>query len=369
MKIKGTYISAAFVALALGAWLASGDILIGGGGDADAGNAAQAQEKTETETAAPFRVRVIDVTASDRDAVLSARGRTEAVARVEVKAETGGIIAERAVAKGAQVAAGDLLCRIEAGARQPRLLQAKAQLAQAQFDHDAASRLAKGGFGAEQRVQATKAALDAARASVAEAELELSRIEIRAPFAGIVQDPVAETGDMLPVGQTCATIIRIDPMLVVTQISEQDVGKLRKGATAQVQTVTGARKEGVIRYIAPSSEPQTRTFRVEVEVANTDGALLDGVTARLEIPLTAESAHRLPSSALSIADDGQIGVKTVTGDNRVAFVPVTILGDDGEHIWVGGLPEQVTVILIGHDYVRDGSRVEPVRAAAGEQAS
>ncbi len=366
MKIKGSYLAATLVAAGLGAWLLSGDLIVGGTVDADRADAdAAGAEQAATPL---FRVRVQDFTAGERAAVLPVRGRTEARSKVEVRVETGGMVAERMAAKGAVVAPGDPLCRIETGAREARLLQARAQLAQAEFDNDGATRLAKRGFGAEQRVQATKAALDAARAVVADAELELARTRVNAPIRGIVQDPVAEVGDMLSVGQTCATVVDTDPMLVIAQVSERDVGRLTVGMEAGVSVVTGAEAAGRVRYIAPSADQATRTFRVEVEVPNPEGALRDGVTARIAVPLPATPAHKLPSSALSLADNGEIGIKALGDDDTVAFLPVQLLGDDGDGVWVAGLPDTVTVVTVGHEYVAAGTQVEPVREQTAEGA-
>jgi multidrug efflux system membrane fusion protein len=75
-------------------------------------------------------------------------------------------------------------------------------------------------------------------------------------------------------------------------------------------------------------------------------------------------AHLLPPSTLVLSDDGDIGVRTVSTDNRVSFKPVSIIADTRNGIWVDGLPLEVTIITVGQEYVGDGALVEPVLNAA-----
>jgi len=71
-------------------------------------------------------------------------------------------------------------------------------------------------------------------------------------------------------------------------------------------------------------------------------------------------AHRIPSGILSLDDNGVIGIRTVGADERVEFKRVTLIDDTPEGLWVTGLPEKITVITVGQDYVKEGQKVEPV---------
>ena len=70
-------------------------------------------------------------------------------------------------------------------------------------------------------------------------------------------------------------------------------------------------------------------------------------------------AHRLPQSALTLNNDGQLGVRLVGPDDIVAFAPVEVLRDEVDGIWVSGLPERADVIVVGQDFVTRGVRVKP----------
>lgn len=352
-------------------WLLSGDIIIGGQSDSQAAvgegkeiSAERSADSTKTSDTPLFRVRTRTMSAKPRDAMLVIRGRTEADAKVQIKAETPGIVEALPVNKGDSVKKGALLCRIEEGARQAKVLEAKALLAQAEADYDAQTGLASRGHTAQLKVIEYQAKLDTAKAGLKTAELDLERTRLNAPFAGIVEDQPAEIGDYLSVGGTCASLVSVDPMLVVGSISERDIGKVRTGLTAFARLVTGEKVEGSIQFISPSSDPRTRTFRIELEVPNSKGQIRDGITADIHISLQTPAAHLLPPAILTLNDAGEIGVRAVETGDIVRFRPVTILSDGKEGVWVAGLPEKVRIITVGQDYVTDGQKVIAVGIAA-----
>lgn len=366
--MRNSYIWAVIITVAIAGWLASGDVIVGGRSDTASATSETGGDRgdrtvasgADTEEDELFRVRVQTLRAADRTAVLKVRGRTEADQRVRLRAQTPGLVETLPVTLGDHVRAGDVLCRLETGSREAHVLRARAAVAQVELDHDAASRLSEKGYAAETKVRATKAALDAARATLKEMEVELERTEVRAPFDGVVDSVPAEIGSMLAIGDVCAEIVASDPMLVIAQVSERDVGTLETGMSGTARLVTGDTAEGKLRYIAPTADPATRTFRIELAVSNPDWRLRDGVTAEMEIPLETARAHRFSPAILALDDKGVIGVKTIEEDDRVGFMPVRLLGNEDGVVWVEGLPDPVTVITVGQDYVVEGERVEPV---------
>ncbi len=369
-RIRSSHILAAVICAVVVAWMATGEVIVAGTPSADSLTPNEDGIATtigEAGPEKPFRVAVETFHATDRRSSLMLRGRTEADATVAVRAETAGLVTARPVQKGAKVAVGDLLCALDRGAREARLAQARAALAQAEFDYSAASHLSERGFTAETRVKALKASLDAAGATVSEAEIELSRTEIKSPIAGTVASPIAEVGDLLSAGATCATVIDADPMLIIGQVSERDVAKLSLGMEASARLVTGETVTGRIRYIAPAADAATRTFRVDIDAPNPDGALRDGVTALAEIPLAPVRGHLVSPAILVLDDQGRVGVRTADrATGKVAFLPVAILGQSENGMWIGGLPDEATLITVGQEYVKAGSVVEIAETEAGK---
>ena len=68
-------------------------------------------------------------------------------------------------------------------------------------------------------------------------------------------------------------------------------------------------------------------------------------------------AHKLPQTALTLDNDGNLGAR-LNIENRVQFMPVTVLRDEERGVWVAGLPEKVEVIVVGQEFVTDGQLLE-----------
>lgn len=362
MRLNLSVLLAAGIAGGVGLWMWSGTLVVGGLGD-PAHAAPPIAERQNAAGEKPFRVQVTRLTAEPRSAMLEVRGSTEAFAKVSVRAETAGRIVERPAREGGTVSTGDVLCVIDRGTREARVLEAKAALAQASADHDAATQLSSKGFATENRVAALKAALDAADARLQEAELELDRTIIRSPISGVVESPMARVGDHLSIGAACGTVVDSDPMIAIGQVSELNIAGLSLNMPATVELADGTKMAGHVRYIAPAANADTRTFRIEVELPNPEGLARDGVTAVTRLEMARGLAHRVSPAILTLDDDGRVGVRSVDAENRVRFLPVAIAGGESDGIWITGLPETVNVITVGQDFAGEGQIVEPVMSA------
>lgn len=339
-----------------------------------AGRTDTTPELAETTSAQPdetagdlVAVVALRSSASEIDSAVIVRGRTEAARQVDVRSETSGLVISDPLRKGNFTTAGQVLCQLDPGTRPAglaeangRLAEANARLADAEINLNAASRLSEGGFAAETRLTAASAAAESARAgvqsaeaAVAAAEKELDRLKIAAPFAGLLETDAAETGSLLQPGSLCATIIQLDPMKLVGFVPEADVNRVNLGSPAGARLATGREVLGKVTFISRSADQTTRTFRVEVEVDNSDRSIRDGQTAEIFIASDGESAHKIPASALTLNDQGRMGVRVVEND-RASFVPVSIVRDTVEGMWVSGLEQDADVIVVGQEFVTDG---------------
>lgn len=334
------------------------------------------------------------------DAVLL-RGQTKAARQVEVRAETSATVISEPLRKGAFVNKGDLLCELDPGTRQATLAEARARLSEARsrvpeasarvaeanamFDEamvnfNAASKLSEDGYASETRLKAAQASvrsaeagiaaaesgletahsgIESAAAAVAAAEREIARLTITAPFEGLLESDAAELGSLMQPGSLCATIIQLDPIKVVAFVPETEVNRVKVDAEAGAQLVTGEVVAGQVTFLSRSADPTTRTFEVEITVPNPELALRDGQTATIAISSDGAKAHKLPQSALTLNNEGTLGVRTVEEDNVVDFRPVKLLRDEVSGVWLSGLPETVDIIVVGQDFVTKGVKVSP----------
>lgn len=356
LPIKLPHILAIGLTAGVAYYMYGGTIILSGTGPAAPGEDVRATD-TVNDGSVLFAVRARDFEAQDRPNALVVRGRTMADASIAVTAETGGRVVEVAVREGQQVAAGDVLCRLDEAARRASLAQARAALEQSEVELAAARSLAQSGFGAQNRVAGLQAAYDGAQAMLEQQELDLARTIITAPVDGLVQLPLAETGAQLAQGALCATLLDTDPLVITGQVSERSIASIAVGMGAQATLVTGENVEGTVAFISAAADDQTRTFRVDIDVPNPDNLLRAGITSEASIALPATRGHLLPLSALGLDDAGILGIHTLNEENIVAFKPITILGDQVDGVWVSGLEERERVIVIGQDYVQPGQEV------------
>lgn len=350
--MKKSYLIAVAITLLIAAWVFSGHIWPSASRASQSdGTAAPARGEEKT----TVRGRVFRSRDHVADVVL--RGRTGALRSVRIKAQTDGRVVALPVEKGARVKAGQLICRLAVDDREARLAQARALVGQRQLEFDAAAQLAAKGYRAETQVAGAKAQLDAAKAQVAQREVELTYTRIVAPFDGVIDDRPAEIGDYLQKGQECAIIVDEDPYLVVGEVSERNVAAISVGDRGKVRLLDGAEIEGKVRFIARIANPATRTFRIELEVANPGRRLRDGLTAEIRVAVRSATAHEISPALLVLDELGRVGVRIVDGDETVRFAPVEIVGDTPDGMWVTGLPDEVTIITVGQEFVKAGEKI------------
>ena len=356
--MKRSYIIAGVLALAAAGWMASGQL--GDSGEPKTGRKPPA-DLSLVRTVPTVRVRRQSAEPYTLEVIL--RGRTQATRKVDVKAETHGRIVELTVAKGDRVKAGDVIARLSPEDRPARLVEATALREQRRLEYKASRALSQKGYRAETQLAAAKAALEAAKAAITRAEIEVRNTVIRAPFDGVVSDRMAEMGDFIDKGDAIARILDLDPLLAVAQIGERDMGQVWVGGPAQVTLVDGSQIDGTVRFVAAEADTTTRTFRIEVELPNPTAAVADGLTAELRLRLGMIAAHRVSPAILMLTDDGVLGVKTLGMGDKAYFHPVRIIGDGPDGVWLSGLPDRVTLITVGQDFVTEGQSVRPIDEA------
>ena len=352
VQVNRSVLTSLGVLLAIGLWVGSGVF----NGDANTVKPAQAI-KTRSADETPFRVIAREISAGETTSIVRLQGRTEADRIVTLASETSGTIVNLPTPKGRRVQKGQLICEIDAGARAAMLAEAKAKRDAARINYEASQRLFEKGHISKSQRATSKANFDAAAAAVKMHQVELSRTRIKAPFDGILDQLPLKAGAFIAPGQPCGTLIDKDPLLVVAHVAESQITKIRNGAPASAILATGENVTGFVRYIAESPSLATRTFQIEVEVENKNFLLRDGVSADLEIESERVRASQIPRSALTLDDNGRLGVRVLEGE-IVAFREVAILSDQSDYSTVTGLGETEVVIISGGDFTRAGQRVD-----------
>lgn len=340
------------IALLLVIWLATG--LFTGNSNVD-------DEPRAEEEAAPLtEVRVRQIAARNYPLRVMVKGRTEADRTVDVKAEITGQVEEILVERGELVKAGDAICRLALEDRDLLLKEAEAAVAEAKLEYDGALRLKTDGFQSETEIAEARARLETTQAMLLRRKINREKTAIRAPFDGLVDERPVEVGTLMRPGDTCATILDMDPLVITGQVSEADVANIQPQTPVVARLSTGEKLHGQIRYVSRRANDVTRTFRVEAAVNNPGMRMFSHVTTELTIDTHEVPAHLISSSLLMLDDEGKLGLRLVDRDNQVRFYNVDIVGDADEGVWVTGLPETATLITVGQEYVGNGEQVKVV---------
>ena len=348
-------------------WLLSGGIVIAVALWLISGQASESNEPeisrgdvSAEAVATKGAVRVRTQAAENVQRTITVNGKTAPARMVELAAETDGRIVSIGADRGANVDRGGIIARLDERDRKARLAQAEATVKQREVEYEGRSKLKSESYVSEAQLQEAVALLEAAKAELKRAELDLEYMNIRAPFPGALQSRVVEVGDFLKRGDPIATFVDNRRIIVSANLSEFDARYVDVGDAAEASLATGETVRGLIRYVAPVADEATRTFGVELEIDNSDGALRIGGTAELRIPAEGVLAHRISPSLLTLDDAGSVGVKIVNENGLVEFVVADIALSSSDSVWLTGLPQQATIITVGQGYVANGSLVDAV---------
>jgi membrane fusion protein, multidrug efflux system len=349
-----SWIYSASIAILVTIWLLSGQT----GGDEDTTSAiASAAHLSDT---AKSRVRVRTQIAEEVTRTVVVNGKTAPARIAQLSAETEGRVTSIGAERGANVSRGEIIVRLDERDRAARLAEARATVKQREVEYEARAKLKTASYVSEAQLQEGLARLEAARAELTRAQLDLDYMLVRAPFDGAIQARSVEVGDFLKVGDPIATFVDNRTIIVSANVSEFDARFVQVGETAQAELATGERVRGKIRYVAPVADEATRTFTVELEIDNRDGALRAGGTAELYIPAESVMAHRISPSLLTLDDAGNVGIKIINDASEVEFVVADIALSSNDGVWIAGLPETARIITVGQGFVSTGAVVDAI---------
>ncbi len=358
--MKKSFFIAVFILLLATVWVLSGVL-----GNKD--NNAEVNEvvSSNSEPEQPQAKKEIEVRVADLEAQLMkddviVTGRTQASRKVNLSAEISGQIVSILVEKGGIVSKGAIIAKLGTQDRGARVSEADQLVKQRQIQYNASKDLSEKGFNSKVRLAEARAQLESARAQLKQARVNLSNINIKAPFGGVINDQMVEIGDYVSPGTNIVSLVDLNPIEISGFLTEKQLMGVSTGVESGIEFLDGQKVQGTINYIASVADEQTRTFQMEVSVANPELKIKEGLTAKIKIPLAQVEAYKISPSILSLSDKGSIGVKIVDENNVVKFMPARLLKDTPEYLWIGGLPEKIRLITVGQEFVVEGQTVNPV---------
>lgn len=333
---------------------------------------------------APIPVNVVAVAVGAVPLDLKYSARTRGEREVEVHARVSGILLKRYYREGQQVAANDLLFRIDpapfaAEVSRLRGLEAveQARLVEATAQHERILALAAKGIVSKRDRDAAvaayataRASADAARAALRQAELNLSYTDVRAPIAGTTGRESRSEGSLVEAGDDSSlltTLVQADRLLVDFSLPEQEAAMVRtamdKGPVAvRLATANAGELAETARlaFVDARVDADTGTVPAQATLDNRRGLVAPGqfVFARIEGQSSATGIH-IPARAVLNSADGTL-VWALDKDSKAQPRPVRVGHATGNLVEiVDGLAAGDRVIVDGILKVQPGAPVKP----------
>jgi membrane fusion protein (multidrug efflux system) len=347
----------------------------------------------------PPEVYVADVVQKDVPIYMELVGQTKGSQDVEIRARVEGYLDSVNFTEGSFVRKGALLYQIDPKPLEASLARAKADMATAQArlekTNNDVTRLRP--LAAQQAVsqqeldnslaaqEAARAQVDAQRAAVDKATLDLGYTHIRSPLDGLVGTTNVKPGNLVGRGESTllTTVSQVDPILFRAGISEaeylrlarrREETKARRAEGPGIELIladgTVHPEKGSVDAIERAVDPTTGTLAVQVRFANPQKLIRPGQygRARFESELK-KGALLVPQRAVAELQN-LYSVAVVGSDNKVAFRNVKV-GPRVDGLWVieEGLKPGEKVVVEGLQKVREGAVVTPKPVAAAATVS
>lgn len=238
--------------------------------------------------------------------------------------------------------------------------QLKVRLDNIEREYNRAVQLLEIGGGTQQSVDQLKTELDAAKRQY---DNMVENTVLVSPINGVVTARNYDPGDMtgaLPI----LTVEQLQPVKVLVNVSEGDFTKVKKGMKVDIRLdVYGEEKfAGTVALIHPTIDPATRTFTVEIDIANRDERVRPGMFARVEMNFGSENRVVVPDRAVVKQSGSGNRYVYVYSDGKVSYNKVE-LGQrlDNAYEVISGVENGAEVVITGQARLVNGGSVDVIK--------
>ena len=237
-------------------------------------------------------------------------GFSEASRIVIIKSQVEGKVSSKTFEKGKFYKAGSQLVLVDPEDKIAKLKEMEALLNQRKKEYEVAEKLFEKGFRSEVKLSESRTNFENALALFEKSQVELNNTKILTPFDSTIEDSYVELGDYVKKGDNIAKIVDLDPIFIKINVTENEIGNLRLNQKTLIK-ISDKSYKGNINYISKTSDPLTRNFKVEIQINNANKKIISGLSSEVIVSLSEEDAYLIPSSLISLDNQGKIGVKVV----------------------------------------------------------
>jgi RND family efflux transporter MFP subunit len=271
-------------------------------------------------------------------------------------------VIELPISEGSLVQAGQPVILLDKNGPTSRFKQSEAMYLDAKDNYEKMGELFKQGAISEQTYNSLKTSFEVAKANYTAAK---QQVELTSPISGVLTDLSVNVGQYAPLGVPLATVAQTNKMRLTIYVDGRSAMYIKNSQTVRV-TVDNSSSDslwyvGDVTEVAKSADPDTRQFRVEIQIDNEEGMLSPGMYARATI-ITAElnNALTVPKESVFMIE-GVSKVYTLSSNSHAKEQTVTVGESTSEFIQIlSGLNPGESVIVLGRNQVEDGTLVKVV---------
>lgn len=290
---------------------------------------------------------------------LELQGGVKTKQNVLIYPEIAGTLQRVYVKEGQRVVKGQLLASIDDGGMGSQLAQLKTQADLAKTTFERQKRLWEQKIGSEIQYLQAKTNYEATENAVKQAQSQLGKSTIRAPFSGIIDDVIKDQGTVVAPGQGSEVfrIVNLSDMYIEVDVPETYLGGIAKGNEAIVYfPVLGDTVHTKIRQTGNFINPNNRAFSVEIPVPNKNGNIKPNLTAKVNLnDYSNEEAIVIPQSIISENAEGEqyVYIARKSEKENQALVNRQIITTGKTQ---GSIVEVLTGISDGDELIKEGAR-------------
>lgn len=324
------------------------------------------EEKSDEEETPPVPVEVTSPIRADIFATYSGTAPIEAFAEADVVTKVDGEVRELLAEEGDVVDKGQILAKLDGDRLRLELNESRARLEKLRRDFERNNELQDKGLISEGEFEKIQYELEALQASYNLASLEVDYTQIRAPIGGVVSERYIKLGNTINTGDPVYRVTSLDPLVAYLHVPERAFRQIAAGQPVyiSVDALTGPPFVAAVTRISPIVDPATGTFKITIEIHDTERRIKPGMFARMNIVFDKhENALQVPRSAV-IERAGVSSLFVVQDGLGIRREVQTGFSGDGMIEVIDGLTDDEQVISVGHVGLKNEAKVVVINAPA-----
>ena len=301
------------------------------------------QETSSKQTIIPI---VVQLPLSAYTPVLKVSGFTQPITSAVLKSNFKTIVASILVQKGREVSKDEVILELSSPEIEKRLVEATARYNHKLAEYEASKKLMQKSFKSGNNHLQTKADLEQARANLQAAETDAFELKVRALADGYLEECYVQVGNTICPHDKLVNLVYKDAVQVRSYVSEEIIGSLNIGMHALVK-VCDHEFMAEISGLSTVADPQTRNFYVDLTIVKPEHRLAYGATADVTLLLPQRQGFWINASALTLDDDGMLGVK-VLENSKVVFLPVKLTSMTAQGAYIENNTNTTNLDLISY---------------------